>query len=155
MRPGEGRTFWDIHTRAVRGLAAPYYSPEIIDGWAFRVTDEGIRRFLRNPDHEIRLIAELNGVPVGLGALVISELELRACYVVPEAARQGVGSALVREIERLARDHGLTELNLQSSINAEPFYIALGYAVVERGEHVLRSGHRMAAVRMRKGLDRP
>ena len=152
MRADEGRTFLDIHTRSVRGLAAQHYSPEIIDGWAARITDESVRALMRNPDGEIRLLAELDGQPVGLGALVVSKSELRACYVVPEAARKHVGSALVREIERIARDHGLTKLDLEASLNAEYFYAALGYAVVERHEHVLRSGLRMAAVKMQKEL---
>ncbi len=47
--------------------------------------------------------------------------ELRACYVVPEAARKGVGSALVTEIERIPAENGLTQLDLQASTNAEPF----------------------------------
>jgi putative acetyltransferase len=59
---------------------------------------------------------------------------------------------LVREIERLARENGLTHLELAGSINAEPFYAAHGYEVRERSEIVLRNGHRMPAVWMRKNL---
>jgi putative acetyltransferase len=98
------------------------------------------------------LIAELDGEPVGLGSLVVDNAELRACYVVPEAARRGVGSALVTEMERIARDRGLTHLELHASINAELFYTRLGYETLERKDHVLRSGLRMAAVKMRKNL---
>ena len=153
FRESEAATFLDIHRRSVRGLAAQHYPTEVIEAWVVPATDENIRGFLINPDNEIRLIAELNRDPVGIGALVVANSELRACYVVPEAARQGVGSALVREIERLATVHGLTHLELQASVNSEPFYAALGYYVVERGEHVLlRNGQRMAAVKMAKPL---
>ena len=152
MRPDEARTFLEIHARSIRGLAANHYSPEIIDGWAARITDESVQRFLQNPDREIRLLGELDGEIVGIGALVVHKNELRACYVIPEAARRGVGTALVTEIERTARDHGLARLDLESSINAEPFYTALGYTVVGRSEHVFRSGVRMQATRMRKEI---
>ena len=154
LRPDEddARTFFDIHTRAILGLAAEWYPIEVIDAWARRPNDEGIRRFLVNPESEIRLLAELDGVPTGLGVLVAKNSELRACYVVPEGARRGVGSAIVREIERLAREHGLRHLHLHSSLNAEPFYAALGYESTERSEHVMRSGLRMAAIKMRKHL---
>jgi putative acetyltransferase len=152
MRANEARTLLEIHARSVRGLAAQHYPPKTIDGWAARITNESVRALLRNADDEIRLLAELDGVPVGFGALVVPKSELRACYVVPEATRKGVGSALVREIERIARDHGLTKLDLEASLNAEYFYAALGYAVVERHEHLLRSGVRMAAVKMQKEL---
>jgi putative acetyltransferase len=70
----------------------------------------------------------------------------------PQAARQGVGSALVKEMERIARDRGLPHLELHASLNAEPFYTALGYEALAREDHVLRSGLRMAAVKMRKNL---
>jgi putative acetyltransferase len=154
MREDEARLFLEIHGRSVRGLAAEHYPADVIAAWAgpAPISDEGVRGFLKNPDHEIRLLAELNGQPVGLGSLVVNNTELRACYVVPEAARMGVGSALVKEMERIARDRGLTHLELHASVNAEPFYAALGYEAVERGEHVLRSGLRMAAVKMRKTL---
>lgn len=56
-------------------------------------------------------------------------------------------------MERIARDRGLTHLELHSSVNAEPFYAALGYEALEREEHSLRSGYRMVALRMRKSLN--
>lgn len=59
---------------------------------------------------------------------------------------------LVWAIERLARERGLTFLELESSVTAEPFYAALDYQVRERGEHALKSGQRMACVVMRKKL---
>lgn len=153
MLADEARAFLDIHTRSVRGLAASHYPPEIIDAWVVPATDENVGRFLENPDGELRLLAELDGSLVGLGCLVVQTAELRACYVAPEAARKGVGTALVREIERIAREQGLDHLHLDASINAEPFYSALGYEVVERGEHVWPSGQRMEAVMMRKMLE--
>lgn len=151
MRPDESRLFLTLHSRSVRGLAAGHYSPQVIDAWTVPLTDENVRSFEDNPDEEIRLIAELDGQPAGLGALVIASDELRACYVVPEAAQKGVGTALVREIERLAREHGITELHLHASLNAEPFYTRLGYRAEGHTELVLR-GQPMEAVKMSKRL---
>jgi hypothetical protein len=37
-------------------------------------------------------------------------------------------------------------------VTAESFYRREGYEVIERGEHVLRNGQRMACVKMRKDL---
>jgi putative acetyltransferase len=152
LRADEGRLFLEIHAASIRGLAANHYPPEVIDAWQIPATENAVRRLMENPDREIRLVAELDGEAVGIGALVLETSELRACYVAPHAARRGCGAALVREIERLARDNGLTGLELAASVNAEPFYRALGYEVRDRGEHVLRTGHRMAAVMMAKSL---
>lgn len=97
-------------------------------------------------------MAELDGRPVGIGALVLATAELRAVYVAPEGARQGCGTALVQEIERIARDGAVARLTLHASLNAEQFYSGLGYGVLERTEVVLRNNQRMAAVAMAKDL---
>jgi len=152
LRADEGRIYLEIVNRAIRGLAADHYSPAAIEGWVVPVTDHSVRDLMLNADHEIRLVAELDGEPVGIGALIVERSELRACYVSPHAARKGCGSALVREIERLARENSLTRLQFAASINAESFYAAHGYEVRERSEVVLRNGHRMPAVWMWKNL---
>jgi len=152
LREDEGRIYLEIVNSAIRGLAVSHYPPEAIEGWVVPVTDETVRDLMLNRDNEIRVMADLDGEPVGIGALVLERLELRACYVSPRAARRGCGSALVHEIERLARENGLTRLELAASINAEAFYAAHGYEVRDRSDVVLGNGHRMAAVWMGKNL---
>jgi putative acetyltransferase len=152
LRPDELRLYLEIVARAIRGLATSHYSPEAIDGWIPKITDESLDELALNPDEEVRLIAELDGRPAGIGAVVISKSELRACYVLPELARRGCGAAIVAEIERLAKERGLSRLELAGSLNAEPFYSSLGYRVRERSAVLLRNGHRLACVWMEKTL---
>lgn len=144
--------YLEIVSRAIRGLATEHYPPDAIAGWIPQVTDETLHDLTLNTDQEIRLVAELHGIPSGVGALVVAGSELRACYVLPEAARRGCGSALVLEIERLAREHGLKRLELAASLNAEAFYASRGYRVRERSSVVLRNQHRLACVWMEKDL---
>jgi putative acetyltransferase len=152
MRPEDAGRFLEIQGDAVRGLAAKDYPPSVIEAWAAPLTPQFMERFLANPDREIRLIAELDGHSAGIGAIVVDDSELRACYVDPSAARRGVGRALVVEIERIAREHQLDHLHLEASITAEPFYLALGYQVERRHDFFLRAGVPMSAVQMRKRL---
>ena len=152
MRPDEGRMYLEIVNSAIRELAVTHYGPDAIAGWVVPIDDNTLADLARNEDNEIRLIAELNGEPVAIGALIVERSELRACYVRPEAARRGCGAAVVREIERIAREYGLTRLELAGSLNAESFYSSLGYRVRERSEVVLRNRSRMAAVWMEKHL---
>jgi putative acetyltransferase len=152
MRPEEGRNYLEIVNAAIRGLASTHYPPEAIAGWLVQIDEKTLADLARNGDDEIRLMAELDRECVGIGALILERSELRACYVRPEASRRGCGTAIVREIERLARERGLTRLELAASLNAEQFYVSLGYHVRERREVVLRNGHRMAAVCMEKQL---
>ena len=73
-------------------------------------------------------------------------------YVAEEHGRKGTGSAILARLEEMARDLGVTELHMDSSISAVPFYEANGFISLERGEHPMPSGNRMACVRMRKTL---
>lgn len=152
MQPQDARRFLEIQQAAVRGIAAKDYPDSVVDAWARPITDQMVEGFLANRDHEIRLVAEIDGEPVGIGALVVRHSELRACYVAPDAARRGVGSALVAEMERIAREQGLDHLQLESSTTAEPFYSTLGYEVEGRGERPIGPSVSMAAVRMRKRI---
>lgn len=45
----------------------------------------------------------------------------------------------------------MTDLRMDPSINAVPFYEASGFVSLEQSEHPMPSGGRMACVRMRKG----
>ncbi len=154
MHDDDARRFLEVHHAAVRGIAAEDYPQAVIEDWAPQpITEKGIAEFLANPDNEIRLVAEINSEIIGIGALVVANNELRACYVAPDASRKGVGSALVHKIESIARDHELVVLHADSSVTAEPFYRALGYAARKHGQHILRSGQRMACVKMEKRLE--
>jgi putative acetyltransferase len=151
MRPEEARAFLEVHHSAVRGLATADYPPEVIEAWApWPITDEHVDFVRSNAEGEYRLVAENGGRIVGIGCLVARKKELRACYVLPSASRNGVGTAILRALEHAARDQGATALDVDASLNAEAFYRSRGYEVCGRGEHVLNSGARMACLRMRK-----
>ena len=151
MRPDDARRFLEVHHQSVRGLAVNDYPGDVIEAWApLPITDDRVARFLVNRDDEIRIVAEIDGAVVGIGALVVAHAELRACYVAPGAARRGVGTAIVGDLERQAREHGLRSLTLEASVTAEPFYVALGYSTVRRGTLAIAPGVSMAAITMQK-----
>jgi putative acetyltransferase len=154
MRPAEARQFLEVHHSAVREIASRDYAAAIIESWApLPITDEAIEVFLANPGEEIRIVAVSGEEIIGIGALVLSTGELRACYVSPKAVRRGVGTALVLEIERIAKEQGVWHLHLVSSLTAEPFYRSLGYEFLDRSEHILNTGQRMACIRMEKQIN--
>ncbi|MGH8180876.1 MAG: GNAT family N-acetyltransferase [Steroidobacteraceae bacterium] len=143
----------EAHYSAVHETAAKDYSAEICGEWSAPVTPERIRRYLEESfPSETAVVAEVGGVIAGFGAIVERGNELRAVYVAARFAGRGIGSALLKELERLAKERGCTELHMDSSVTAAAFYQRNGYQVLEHAEHSLKSGHRMACVRMRKSI---
>jgi putative acetyltransferase len=96
MRAEDARAFLEVHHAAIREIAAADYPAAVIEAWAPPVTENDVEQVLANRDGEVRLVVENEGQIVGLGAIVLGNCELRACYVAPDAARRGVGTAIVR-----------------------------------------------------------
>jgi GNAT superfamily N-acetyltransferase len=157
--PEDVPTILDVHCAAVHGTASAFYDQDILNDWSpAPVPPERIHDLTARikSGEEIMLVAESpTGKIVGFGSIFPSQAELRAVYVHPNCGKQGLGGRLLKEVENLARESGLLELSMDASINAEKFYLSHGYQIVQRGEHVLRSGRRMACIKMKKILEKP
>ncbi|MFC4173894.1 GNAT family N-acetyltransferase [Microvirga sp. GCM10011540] len=60
---------------------------------------------------------------------------VRTVFVAPDCQRRGIGAALMRELDRLAREKGNTTLVVPSSVTAEGFYAKLGFEAVRDSCH--------------------
>jgi putative acetyltransferase len=143
-----------VHYDAVHITAAKDYDQQILDQWSSPVNDERVDEYRRrfDPDKEITLVAQINGKVVGLGCFLVVSKELNAIYVSPDLAGQGVGSQLLKELEKIASSKGIKEIWLDSSLTAEKFYSRLGFVSDGQAEHTLRSGQKMACIKMHKRL---
>ena len=146
-----------IHRRAIHEIAAADYPIEVLRAWGPAIKDDDLPRMLdefdEKLDHDqIVIVAEVNDCLAGFGEVVPQRNELLAIYVNPDFVRRGVGSAIIRELERLAREKNMTHLNLDASITAVPFYKAHGYYSLGRGVHNFRNGNKMDCVKMKKDL---
>lgn len=142
----------DVHYAAVSRTARLHYHDEVIENWS-RPTDlERIERTAQaiRGGKELFVVAHKGAQVVGFGSIVPGNQELRGLYVHPLVGRRGVDTRILAMLEELAAESEMTEINLDASVNAEQFYAKHGFDVVERGVHVLSSGHRMACVKMRK-----
>jgi putative acetyltransferase len=76
--------------------------------------------------------------PAGYEAAV--DAEVTGVYVHPDAAREGVGTAVVETLEARARAEGVDQLGLTASANAVPFYEARGYDRGRERDHEFSAG---------------
>jgi putative acetyltransferase len=73
------------------------------------------------------LVARLDGVPVGCGALRPLDLnvaEVKRMFVAPEARRKGVGRRVLAHLEQLANEFGYRSMRLETGVR-QPEAIAL------------------------------
>jgi GNAT superfamily N-acetyltransferase len=77
---------------------------------------------------------------------------IRAFFVAPEAARQGIGRLLYKACEDAAERSGFRSLELMATLPGVPFYEAMGFEEIERVTDTLPNGVPIRFVRMRRRL---
>lgn len=138
---------------SIEGLAAKDYPDDIIQSWGADTpkAQEKQKAAIRE-GKELTWVAVQNEKIVGFSAFSPETEELRAVYVAAEVARRGVGTKLLKYVEKHARELGLSSLKMHSSITAAPFYTYHGYSTLGEITHTLTTGAKMTAVEMRKRL---
>jgi len=153
--PEDAEAILMVHRAAIRGTAAAFYEPAIIEAWApLPLRSDHIDALAQRIEsgEEEAIVARDRRTIIGFGSFVPSSRELRAVYVLPGHGRRGIGGAILDALEIRARKYGLAELVMDATLNAEVFYQRHGFTVERNGEHILRGGQRMACIRMRKRL---
>jgi len=130
------------------------YSRLILEAWAPKTDAASILQeseALKNPDR-ISLVAEIQEKIVGFCTIGIAEGLLKQCYVLPEYRGMGIARELVRQMEAIAKERGLTSLKLSSSLIAFDFYKKQGYSELHSYNYDLGNGLQMPCVMMEKAL---
>lgn len=113
----------DVHRRS--SMAARDSSPDDpVGDWLSQRRPEHYRA---NMETQEFIVAAHGDVILGFASLDISKHTVVNVFVTPEHMRQGVGTAMLTELERMAVSAGLEEVELQAAGGAIEFYRKLGY----------------------------
>ena len=153
-RPADAEALCTVHIDSITTLGARGYAPEQVALWhqpcaPQRYLDAmaGRERFF------IAIESDRPSEALGFSAYRVERgLHRIATYVAARAARRGVGTALYRAAEDLARASGASDVHVDASLVAVEFYLSLGFVELGRGSHRLRVGGEMKCVFMRKRL---
>ena len=83
----------------------------------------------------------------------VDAARIRAFFVAPEFARQGIGGLLMRACAHAAFDAGFRALELIATLPGVPLYGAYGFSVHENVIEVAPNGVNIPFVRMHRRLD--
>ena len=149
LRPADVPATLRVFREAVHKGATDHYSEAERNAWAPSVIEAGAwkRARLSQPSW----VAEVQGEVVGFADLTADD-EVGMLYVDPSFTRQGVGWALLEEVERQARDEDRVRLRARVSLVAEPVFARAGFVVLRR-QWAERRGERLAQAVMEKLLE--
>jgi putative acetyltransferase len=137
-----------IFAAAIQELTGDDYDETQQEAWASVADDEA--EFGKKLAGELTLIATLKNAPVGFASLRGKD-HIDMLYVHPNAAGQGVASALLDALEKLAGARGAEKLTVDASDNAQEFFRKRGYVAQQRNS-VTINGEWLANTTMQKPL---
>jgi putative acetyltransferase len=140
---------WTLRTRAVRIGCASHYPPEVIATWSAAPPPATMAPLLRAGGG---IVAEEGGRVLGYAVLDADTGEVDAVFVDPAAHGQGIGLALLRALEEMAREQGVEKVFLSASLNAVAFYALAGFRALREKMCAHRSGIAIRSVLMEKRL---
>jgi len=123
-------------------VAVPPSQPDLIvgcGGWSYRKTLFGSDH---GPNREKSLLDP-----------VTEPAKIRAIFVHPEWARQGLGTLILKHCEDAAQRAGFHSLEMGSTLTGVPLYSLKGYQSRDRVAIPLPNGEALPIIRMVKTLD--
>jgi len=111
-------------------------------GWSFRKT-------LYGGDQQVE------AVDPGVLDPAVDAAKIRAIFVHPDFARQGLGGLILRRAEEAAFAAGFQEVEMGSTLSGLPLYLLNGYGEGEATRVPIGDGLTIQIVRMQKKLVRP
>jgi GNAT superfamily N-acetyltransferase len=140
---------WEIRRAAVMSECANVYPLDQLEQW----TGGTASRAFADAVEERFLVATVDGHVAGTGMIDLTTGKIDAIFVHPAYMKRGIGAAMMRHLETLARSREIQELKLDSTLNAAPFYRSLGFEGEEITPYRSPRGLTMDCVPMTKRLD--
>lgn len=148
---GDARPLAEVFHRAVHEGAASRYTPEERAAWSPRILDT------RSWEHRLAdaetVVADTPDGPVGFMTFDPASGYLDLAFVLPDTMGKGVAASLYAVLEGRARALGLSRLETEASLLAEPFFARQGWRLVRR-QQVERLGVLLSNAVMEKTLAR-
>jgi GNAT superfamily N-acetyltransferase len=137
-----------IRNAAVRNQCSGYYSEAELKKW----TDGDLSDWFADAVEKNGYVAVLDGIIVATGMINIESGKIDALFVEPTHMSTGLGKQMLSHLEHVAVQVGLTELRLDSTLNAAPFYRVHGFVGDSVSTYESPRGISLACVPMAKVL---
>jgi N-acetylglutamate synthase-like GNAT family acetyltransferase len=139
---------WNIRSLAISAQCRNDYPNDLIEKW----TSGGPPEKFDGEVEQNMWVAEVAGEVVGFGKINLDTGIVDAMFVHPNRMRRGIGAKIIKRLERLAIDRGLSEVTLKSTFNAAPFYRSCGFTGEKIAKHHSPMGVELDCILMSKKI---
>lgn len=150
VAPDDGEALCRVHRAAILTLGRGAYSAEEVQSWVHGLTPESERDAMRDESQIAEVALDDAGRIVAFCYTL--EDEVKALYVHPDAAGQGLGRRFMERAESRMAEAGFRQVRVEASASGRPFYERLGYRVTQAFDFPSRGGLAMKAFRMIREL---
>jgi len=145
---GDAQAIYELRSRAILEECAGHYSAEQLSLWTKGGVSESLIEDIVNSFY----VSEIDGQVIGSGKLTVETRMLDAIFVEPQFFGKGAARLMVSFLEKLALEHGLTSIKLESTLNAASFYRRCGFIGDEISTYHSPRGISLYCVPMQKLL---
>jgi putative acetyltransferase len=124
----EAQSVIDLHSDTVRRINSRDYSAKQIDMWLGKRKVEITEAMIAGGEYYVA--ADEQGRILGAGHM--KEKKITGLYVSADHQREGIGSAILGQMEKDALANGAEMMEIDSTLTAAPFYQYKGYDEVNR-----------------------
>ena len=146
FRDSDSKELAILHRATIRNVNSQNYSKKQIDLWSGMVSAE---RFRKSGEKNIRFIAINNGKIIGFADY--RKEDLQGLYIHKDYIGKGVGTKLLKRLEKDAYKNGVRTMYCISTITAQNFYEKNGYETLKKTRYRIKK-QRLIVYKMRKTL---
>lgn len=147
--PLDAAGIWHVRVSAIRRIHEPRYPQADLIKWAPTDMPKDFIKAVEN--HEWYVVTDQDLI-VATGFVDIDKKRLEAMFVLPDYQGRGIAKLMINHLHNIAKAHGLSELNLDATLNAEGFYQKHGYVKIKDSVHTSPLGVSLPSVVMKKVL---
>lgn len=127
--PADTMALRDLFAQSIDELTVDDYDEDQRIAWAAKAEDAA--EFRARLAEALTLVVQLEGEYLGFGSLKDNKT-IDMLYVHPDYAGEGVGTALVDALEKIAGARGAEAITVDASDTAVPFFERRGYVATQR-----------------------
>lgn len=127
--PADTIALRELYAQSIEELTQEEYDEDQRAAWATAAVDA--QAFAKRLAGMLTLVVQVGGEYAGFAALKDNQ-HVEMLYVHPYHAGEGVGTALMDALEKIAAARGSAEITVDASDNAQPFFEGRGYVPTRR-----------------------